>query len=336
MKRSKMDTKRYPYLALSAAIAWLVVSTVGSAAEGQGPHEVEDLQITILSTMLAERGIGEWGFAALIEADGHRILFDTGRYPDTVLRNAEVMGIDLSGVDELVLSHNHSDHTGGLVSMRKALMAKNPDALSRVHVARGIFWQRLGRPDSYVQMETRRRQYVALGGTVVEHDSATEIHPGIWLTGPVPRVHPERNWGGGGGSPTRPVLSPDGPVEDNIPESMSLVINTAKGLVVVSGCGHAGIINTLEYAQNVVRPVQIHAAIGGFHLAAASDATLEWTAGKLVDIGVENFVGAHCTGLEPVYRFRQLVDLGRERAAVGAVGATFSLADGLDPLRIAR
>ena len=321
--------------AITGAIAWLAVAPL-AAADSEVPHEVEDLKITILSTMLAEEGIGEWGFAALVEADGRRILFDTGRYPDTVLRNAEVMGIDLAGVDELVLSHNHSDHTGGLVSMRKALMAKNPDALSRVHVARGIFWERLGRPDSYVQMETRRQQYVALGGTVIEHDTATEIHPGVWLTGPVPRVHPERNWGGGEGSVDRPVMSPDGPVEDNIPESMSMVINTAKGLVVVSGCGHAGIVNILEYAQQVVRPVPVHAAIGGFHLAAASDSTLEWTAGQLVDIGVENFVGAHCTGIEPVYRFRQLVDLGRKQSVVGAVGASFSLANGIDPLRIAR
>lgn len=333
---TRSNTNAYTSWTIACSIAWLFFAAAAPAADSTERHQVEQLKITILSTMLAEEGIGEWGFAALVEADGHRILFDTGRFPDTVLRNAELMGIDLAGVDELVLSHNHSDHTGGLVSMREAMMAKNPDALSRVHVARGIFWERLGRPDSYVQMETRRQQYVALGGTVIEHDSATEIHPGIWLTGPVPRVHPERNWGSGEGSASRPVLSPDGPVEDNIPESMSMVIDTEKGLVVVSGCGHAGIINTLEYAQKSVRAAPVHAAIGGFHLASASDATLDWTAGKLVDIGVENFVGAHCTGLEPVYRFRQLVDLGREQAVVGAVGATFSLDNGIDPLRIAR
>ena len=162
------------------------------------------------------------------------------------------------------------------------------------------------------------------------------MHPGIWLTGPVPRIHPERNWGGANSPVPRQVQSPDGPVEDTIPESMSMVINTSKGLVVLSGCGHAGIVNTLEYAQKAVSPVPVHAAIGGFHLADASDDTLAWTADKLVDIGVDNFVGAHCTGLEAVYQFRQLVDLKREHSVVGAVGATFSLDEGIDPLRIAR
>jgi 7,8-dihydropterin-6-yl-methyl-4-(beta-D-ribofuranosyl)aminobenzene 5'-phosphate synthase len=316
--------------------ACLAMTNTAIGEKHNASHQVESLKITILSTMLAEEGIGEWGFAALVEADGHRILFDTGNYPDTVLRNADAVGIDLTGVEEVVLSHNHSDHTGGLVALRTELAKKNPAALSRAHVGRGIFWERLGRPASYVQMASRRQDYVALGGTVIEHDKATEIHPGIWLTGPVPRLHPERNWGGANSPVPRQVRSPDGPVEDNIPESMSMVINTSKGLVVLSGCGHAGIINTLEHAQKAVSPVPVHAAIGGFHLADANDETLNWTANKLVDIGVDNFVGAHCTGLEPVYRFRQLVDLNRENAVVGAVGASFTLDDGINPLRIAR
>ncbi|MDH3511798.1 MAG: MBL fold metallo-hydrolase [Gammaproteobacteria bacterium] len=316
--------------------ACLAMTDAAISAEANDPHQVGSLRITILSTMLAEQGIGEWGFAALVEADGHRILFDTGNYPDTVLRNAAALGIDLADVEEVVLSHNHSDHTGGLVALRTELVKKNPAALSRAHVGRGIFWERLGRPSSYVQMASRRQDYVALGGSVIEHDTVTEIHPGIWLTGPVPRVHPERNWGGANRPVPRQVQSPDGPVEDNIPESMSMVIHTPRGLVVLSGCGHAGIVNTLEYAQKAVSPVPVHAAIGGFHLADANEDTLNWTAQKLVGIGVDNFVGAHCTGLEPVYRFRQLVDLNRENAVVGAVGATFTLDGGIDPLRIAR
>jgi 7,8-dihydropterin-6-yl-methyl-4-(beta-D-ribofuranosyl)aminobenzene 5'-phosphate synthase len=328
-----VSTRLSPVVTLLVCLA-MTDASIG--AENDDPHRVGSLKITILSTMLAEQGIGEWGFAALVEADGHRILFDTGNYPDTVLRNAEAIGIDLADVEEVVLSHNHSDHTGGLVALRTELAKRNPAALSRVHVGRGIFWERLDRPASYVQMASRRQDYVALGGTVIEHGAATEIHPGIWLTGPVPRIHPERNWGGASSPVPRKVQSPEGPVEDNIPESMSLVINTPRGLVVLSGCGHAGIINTLEYAQKVVNAVPVHAAIGGFHLADANDDTLTWTAEKLVDIGVENFVGAHCTGLEPVYRFRQLVDLNRENAVVGAVGATFTLGGGIDPLRIAR
>lgn len=320
-----------------SVIAALAIAPAADSSDEGDPYQVSSLEITILSTMLAEEGVGEWGFAAIIEADGHRILFDTGNRPDTVLLNARTLGVDLTDVHELVLSHNHGDHTGGLVSLRRELSKHNPDALARAHVGRGIFWDRLGLPANRTTMASRRGEYEALGGTVIEHDMATEIHPGIWLTGPVPRVHPEKNWGNPfrQGGNLRQVQSPDGPVEDNVPESMSLVINTAKGLVVISGCGHAGMINTLEYAQQVVRPVPIHAAIGGFHLLHGSDEVLDWTAKKLVNLELENLVGAHCTGLEPVYRFRELVRLSRENAVVGAIGASFSLDDGINPLALA-
>lgn len=85
------------------------------AAIGEEPAIVSELKITTLSTMLTEfRGVGEWGYAALIEADGHTLLFDTGERPDTVLKNAVELGIDLSTVDTVILTHNHFDHTGGL------------------------------------------------------------------------------------------------------------------------------------------------------------------------------------------------------------------------------
>lgn len=333
------DLFRFVLLALrSAGPATVLVSLPVVAAERDAPHEVGALEITILSTMLSQYGVGEWGFSALIEADGNRILFDTGAKPDTVLRNAAMLDIDLADIEDVVLSHNHGDHTGGLVPLRRALADKDPKALSRAHVAEGIFWKRLGRPAGYTQMAERRQAYEDLGGTVIEYEGPAEIVPGIWLTGPVPRVHAEKNYGNPSrpGNSRRQVETPEGPAEDNIPESMSLVINTAKGLVVVSGCGHAGMINILEYAQSIVRPAPVHAALGGFHLLHADDATLEWTAGKLVDIGVENFVGAHCTGLEPAYRFRQLVNLEREHSVVGAVGAKFTLAGGIEPLSLAR
>lgn len=296
------------------------------------PGVVKSLKVTILSTMLAERGIGEWGFAALVEADGRRILFDTGARPGTVLQNAKELEIDLAGVEEVILSHNHGDHTGGLLALRRELRGLDPDALSRAHVGRGIFWPR-GTNPNWQGMPAVKQEYEHLGGSFIEHVKPTEIHPGVWLTGPVPRIHVERNWGMGGKAGQ--AQSPDGPVEDNIPESMSLVVNTPRGLVVISGCGHAGIINTLEYARKTVRQAPIHAALGGFHLFLASDDHLAWTAEKLREAGLRNFIGAHCTGLEAVYRLRELTGLTRETAVVGAVGASFSLDEGINALRLA-
>jgi len=297
------------------------------------PPRVDSLKITILSTMLAEQdGIGEWGFAALVEADGNRILYDTGARPRTVLENARDLKIDLSGVRDVILSHNHADHTGGLVTLRRELSQKDPAALSRAHVAPGIFYSR---PDGHggeanTTIATRR-EYEALGGTIVEHAKAVEMFPGVWLTGPVPRVYPERNW-----SVTGQVAAPGGLVEDTIPEDQALVFDTSRGLVMLSGCGHAGIVNILDYARHIVRPAPVYAAIRGFHLFAADDAKLDWTAGKLHEMGIQNLLGAHCTGLHTVYYLKEKLGLPRQACLVGAVGAVFTLEKGIAPGRLAR
>jgi 7,8-dihydropterin-6-yl-methyl-4-(beta-D-ribofuranosyl)aminobenzene 5'-phosphate synthase len=295
---------------------------------------VESLKITVLSTMLTDTaGIGEWGFAALVEADGHRILFDTGRFPETVLHNAKALGILLSDIQDVVLSHNHADHTGGLVTLRRELAKEHPNAVSRTHVGRGIFWGRPPDPRG-PSMPIVKEGYEAIGGSFIEHAAPVELRPGVWLTGPVPRIHPERNYGRGG--KVGQVASPDGTVEDNIPESQSLVVNTPRGLVVMSGCGHAGIINIVDYARQVVGPAPVHAVLGGFHLMEAAEEQLAWTGEKLREREVEKLIGAHCTGIEALFRLRERTGLARQNAVVGAVGASFSLEKGIDPLLLAR
>lgn len=173
--------------------------------------------------------------------------------------------------------------------------------------------------------------YEATGGVFVQHDKPAELFPGVWLTGPVPRPHPERNWSG-----DRKIETVEGLVEDNIPEDQSLVIDTDQGLVVLSGCGHAGIVNTLEYSRAIVRQAPIHAALGGFHLFIADDKHLEWTSSKLREFGLGHFVGAHCTGIEAVYQIRDRAKLSRPTCVVGAVGASFTLEKGINPLGLAR
>jgi 7,8-dihydropterin-6-yl-methyl-4-(beta-D-ribofuranosyl)aminobenzene 5'-phosphate synthase len=283
--------------------------------------------------MLADRGIGEWGFAALVEVDGRPILFDTGAHPDVVLRNAAEMKIDLARVTDVILSHNHDDHTGGLVALRRELAKSNPAALSRAHVAPPIFWSRPGAKERNPMLATRT-EYEALGGTFVSHTSFDRLAPGVFLTGPVPRTHPEKNYGRKG--KIGPVASPEGVVDDTVPEDQSLVVVTPEGLVIVSGCGHAGMINTFELAQRRTGETRVHAAIGGFHLFDASEPTLAWTAEHLKPMGVSYFIGAHCTGIEAVHRLRALLGLERKAAVVGAVGASFELGKGIDPLDVAQ
>jgi len=125
-------------------------------------------------------------------------------------------------------------------------------------------------------------------------------------------------------------------VEDNVPEDTAVVVNAASGLIVISGCGHAGIANTLEYARQVVREAPIEAAIGGFHLFAATDEQLAWTAGRLRAAGIRHLLGAHCTGIEAVFRLRQLTGLARRDAVVGAVGSSYTLGSGIEALSLAK
>jgi 7,8-dihydropterin-6-yl-methyl-4-(beta-D-ribofuranosyl)aminobenzene 5'-phosphate synthase len=163
------------------------------------------------------------------------------------------------------------------------------------------------------------------------HSRPVEIQPGVWLTGPVPRKHPERNWSG-----NVQVKTNAGVREDIIGDDMALVVNTAQGLVIVTGCGHAGVINTIEHARTFVRPARVHALFGGIHLFRASEETLTWTAEKLREFGIDNLIGAHCTGVETLYRLRRDLGLDRAHCVVGAVGQTFELGKGIDPRTIAR
>ena len=319
--------------------AMLAPQTAADSSSAQTTH-ASQVKVTILSTMLvgnANAGIGEWGFAAVLEVDGRRLLVDAGARAETVLKNAAELKVDLASITDAVITHNHADHTGGLLTLRRELSKQNPQALSRVHVPKGIFYPRPsteGREGN--GLLPLKAAYEATGGAFIEHAKPTTLIPGVTLLGPVPRVHPERNWGSPRGGPAGRVQTPEGLVEDNVPEDSSIVIDTADGLVLISGCGHSGIINAMEYARASLRAAPVVAAIGGFHLFAASDETLAWTAGKMKAFGVQHLLGAHCTGIESVYRLRQLVGLTRATAAVAGVGATYTHGRGTDPTLLAR
>lgn len=319
-------------------IAMLLVFLASpSAAIAQ---QAKAVKVTVLSTMLVgspASGVGEWGFAAVLEVDGRRLLIDTGARAETVFRNAEELQIDLSSITEVVLTHNHADHTGGLLTLRRELMKKQPGALSRVHVPKGAFYPRPGANGREGNgLLPLRAAYEATGGVFVEHEGPTLVMPGVTMLGPVPRVHPERNFGNPRGGAIGNVQTPAGLVEDTVPEDTSLVIDTAEGLVLISGCGHSGIVNAMEFARKTVRSAPIVTAMGGFHLFAASDDTLTWTASKLKEFGVRQLMGAHCTGVEAVFRLRQMLGLTREAAIVGAVGASYTHGKGFDPMPLAR
>ena len=157
----------------------------------QAPRTVRSFRVKALSTMLSGNpngGIGEWGFAAIVEVDGQRILFDTGARPDTVLKNAKELGVDLANVKDVILSHNHPDHTNGLMTLRREYAKTNPTALSRAHVGKGIFWNRPSKSGEANIMVKIKPEYEGAGGVFIEYDEPKEILPGVWLTAWAPNL----------------------------------------------------------------------------------------------------------------------------------------------------
>lgn len=297
------------------------------------PALVKDVRVTVLSTNLAEvHGRGEWGWSALVEADGYCLLFDTGNHPDTVLDNARALGVDLGCVREVILSHHHADHTGGLRRLHEALSADGGTAFSTVHVARGLFHSRPRADGSEGNaMIATRAALEQAGVTFRVYETHTEIRDGIWVTGPVDRRHAEKTY-----PPGRQVVIDGNTVEDVIPESQGLAIATAEGFVVVLGCGHAGVVNTLDHVRARIAQRPIAAVMGGFHLFAADTPTLDWVGGQLARIAPKRVMGAHCTGIEPLYHLRRATAMSRADAIIGSVGAVYDNRAGFSPGPLAR
>ena len=312
-----------------------VIAPWVARAAAAAPARVHSLKITALVTNVAgnpHEGDGEWGYSALVEVDGHRILYDTGASPDLVLKNAAALKIDLHDVEDVVLSHNHWDHVSGLMTLRRELMKTNPRAMSRVHVGARMFEPRLDADGkNHNGMLTAKDEYPATGGVFVVHDKPTEIYPGVWFTGPVPRPHDEKNW-----MPGLSLKTASGLVEDNVPEDSSLVFNTDGGLVILSGCAHAGIVNIADYAVTIAPGKQLLAVVGGLHLYAASDQTVAWTGESLKKYHLQYLLAGHCTGIESTYRLREALGLNRKTAAVSVVGSSFTLGSGLDTRYLAQ
>ena len=176
-----------------------------------------------------------------------------------------------------------------------------------------------------------RKQLEAEGVEFRIHSEPTEILPSIWITGPIDRIHDEKT------RPTGIDMQVDGEwVVDTVPDSQGLTIVTTEGPIVLLGCGHSGSVNLLEQVQRDIQDHSIHDLMGGMHLHSATDETLDWTANKLVDIGVQNLMAGHCTGVEPMFRLREGLSLTRKTAVIGAVGSRFVLGEGIHPTNIAK
>lgn len=328
--------KQRPLANFNLLILGLLTLGSGTHALAEQPAVAESVAVTILSSNLASGAtVGEWGFSAFVKVDEHCVLFDAGRYPDTVVRNAKVLNTDLSCVTDVVLSHFHFDHTSGLITLVNDLRARNPNAIQRIHVAEGFFRSRritgMSEDDEWNPMIAMRAELEAKGIEFLVYDRPTEILPAIWVTGPIERTHQEKTYA------ARIEMKVDDQwVTDFVPDSQGMTVVTKEGPIVLLGCGHSGSVNLLEQVQRDIQNQPIHALMGGMHLFSATEETLLWTSDHLREIGVQNLMAGHCTGIEPLMYLRSGLGLDRSSAVVGAVGSRFVLGEGIHPTAIAR
>jgi len=252
----------------------------------------ESIRVTVLveNTAFGRHTLGEHGLAYWIEAGEHRVLFDTGQTPESLLHNAEHLSIDLSTADAVVLSHGHYDHTGGLESVLeltdKAKIFLHPGALKRRYSRQkdGKVLA-IGIPPGMTEAHIRS-QTASLAWT----DGVTELVPGIHVTG---YVHRENDFEDTGGAffLDEECRHPD-PIEDD----QAVFFDTSEGTVVLLGCAHAGVVNTLRSVRAETGGRPIHTVIGGMHLVNASPERMDRTIDALRELDVERLAPAHCTG----------------------------------------
>ena len=281
-----------------------------------------EYEITILATNIANfGGIGEWSFSALLESEQESILFDTGFDENTVLHNANLLKKDLSKVKKVILSHFHGDHTGGLIKLRKTYMNSNPKAFSDVYVAEGFFDQRFdehgelrGFIGGFNKVSEFKEKAENLGINFIVINEAYELAPNLVLSGPVERIF------------ERVVVSPGFYLKENgvlvddlLKDDQSLGIKTDKGWYMMSGCGHAGMMNTAHKFQQIENK-DIYGAIGGFHLFRSTEVEISKTAKSLRKFGLKQLVGGHCTGIHAARTIADIASISKDNLSHGAIG----------------
>ena len=272
------------------------------------------LKITLIVDNHAGEGLSaEHGFSLLIETlGGRRILFDTGA-GEALKDNVSELDVEISSIDTVVLSHGHYDHTGGLPfvlgSARKVEVYCHPSAfLPRYSIEDGKA-KPVGLPRDSARVLDRlpddRLRWV---------NGPVKLTEAIGMTGPVPRETSFEDVGGPFYMDTK------GEIPDRLEDDASLWIDTPAGLVVLTGCCHSGIVNTINCVFEQSGRTKLLAVIGGLHLVNADETRLKETMKALKSYAPELIVPCHCTGEKAVERLRSVFG---ERVLPGSSGLEF-------------
>jgi len=247
-----------------------------------------------ITTLVEDTGIGaglscEHGLSFWIEYGNRTVLFDTGQ-AGLLFKNAKKLGVDLDKTEAVILSHGHYDHTGGLADVLdaapNALVYMHPAALGPKFSRKGTQARAIGIPDSVKQAI----RFHAEKNRVVWTRAPVEIMPGLFVTGPIPR---NTDFEGVGGAF---YIDSNCQKADTLPDDHAAFFDTPRGLIVILGCSHAGVVNTLDYIMKLSGNKHIDSVVGGMHLLNASEDRIERTVKFLHECNVQNIGPCHCTG----------------------------------------
>jgi 7,8-dihydropterin-6-yl-methyl-4-(beta-D-ribofuranosyl)aminobenzene 5'-phosphate synthase len=250
------------------------------------------LQLAIVCENTVGRPIsacGEHGFSCLVRTDTGTWLFDTGS-GDTLLANLDALEIDANQIDAVILSHGHYDHCGGLLPLLQKIGPRPVYSHSQIFSER--FWQ--GQHEERdISLPYTRPELESAGASFRPLDSFAEIAPGLYFSGAIPRIDPLEK-----GDPhlVHRGAEGEGWCADTFVDDAALAIETTKGLVILLGCAHSGLINTVEYFRQELAEPYIHAIIGGTHLGPASDEQFAATVDYLKRLDFDRLGVSHCTG----------------------------------------
>lgn len=233
--------------------------------------------------------LGEHGFACHLATPNGNFLFDTGGGM-TIMNNAEKLGVDFTRIRGIMFSHGHYDHVGGLKQVLEKTgpisVYAHPDLFSQRYSKNSGKLHDIGVPWTQSALED-------LGAEFIFNSNPYEVAPGLTLSGEVPRVNPEET-----GDPN--LVIPDNRdqhISDPLRDDLSLFINSDKGLVILLGCAHSGLLNIIDHALQVTGQDKIHMVLGGTHLKFCDDAQMDATIKRLDMLNVDKIGASHCTGL---------------------------------------
>jgi len=256
------------------------------------------IRIATLSENTANYGvIAEWGLSILVDTDETKILMDTG-LSFSAVHNAAQMGIDLTTIDHIVISHGHADHTGGL---QEVLTIKGDvEVIAHPDIWTEKYAKRENQAERKIGIPFPQQELEALGARFTLSREPVVINSHIMTTGEVPMVTEYEQIEKG------LFVKEDGElIPDPLNDDLSLVIDTDFGLVVILGCAHRGIVNTLRHARNITGKEMVYAVIGGTHLVGASEERIERTIADLKDMEIQRLGVSHCTGFQASARLAQ-------------------------------